>query len=70
MGFKKLSENDFINAARGETSNINNINETPKRTKSVLFHLTEEEAAELTQEAAKHKMGRSAYIRFKLFVKE
>ncbi|WP_267523185.1 hypothetical protein [Campylobacter sp. MG1] len=67
MGFKKLNENDFVNAARGETSNMD-IN--TKRTKSILIHLTEEEVLELTQEAAKHRMSRSAYIRFKLFVKE
>ncbi|MBZ7987965.1 hypothetical protein [Campylobacter canadensis] len=67
MGFKKLNENDFVNAARGETSSID-IN--TKRKKSILIHLTEEEVAELTQEAARFRMSRSAYIRFKLFVKE
>ncbi|ECO2707875.1 hypothetical protein FXL20_09095 [Campylobacter coli] len=74
MGFKKLSseapkkENDFVNSARGETSNTKTGN--AKRNKKLMINFTEEEYQILNQEA--HSMGLSlnSYVRFKIFRKD
>lgn len=68
MGFKKVnanhSEDNFINAARGETSKqVKNL----KRDKSFLVYFTQDELDRVKDEAAKLGMGVNQYIRFRIF---
>ncbi|WP_291950030.1 hypothetical protein [Campylobacter sp.] len=71
MGFKKLSsktpknEKDFVDLARGETSNNNNN----KRNKKLMVNFTEEEYKILNQEASSMGLGLNSYVRFKIFSK-
>ena len=71
MGFKKVSsqksEEDFLNSARGETSEIKTANQKSKRNKSFLLYFTEEELEKVRSEAARIGMGVNQYIRFKIF---
>lgn len=71
MGFKKLSsqksEEDFLNSARGETSELKSTNQRLKRNKSFLLYFTEEELEKVRNEAASIGMGVNQYIRFKVF---
>lgn len=67
MGFKKITknENEFIENARGETSNL-----TPKkqkRSKTFLMYFTDDEFQRVSIEAQNIGMGINQYIRFKLF---
>lgn len=71
MGFKKLSsqknEEDFLNSARGETSETKIVNKKTKRNKSFLLYFTEDELEKVRNEAARIGMGINQYIRFKVF---
>lgn len=69
MGFKKPSENDFINAARGENLDDDYI-EVKNRNKRILIYLTEDEFIKIKKESSKIGMSQNAYIRYKLFVKD
>ena len=79
MGFKQLSkkqgeqntkkpviksEDDFINAARGETSLPK---KTDKRNIQMQLYLNESEMTALKQSAANLGMKVTQYVRFKLF---
>ncbi|QKU36226.1 hypothetical protein [Campylobacter sp. RM16192] len=71
MGFKKISsqknEEDFLNSARGETSETKIVNKKTKRNKSFLLYFTEDELEKVRNEAARIGMGINQYIRFKVF---
>lgn len=67
MGFKKTTkkEDEFIENARGETSNL-----TPKkqkRSKTFLMYFTNDEFERVSIEAQNIGMGINQYIRFKIF---
>lgn len=72
MGFKKVSaattksEENFINQARGETSEIKKPKNL-KRDKSFLLYFTQDEFGRVKLEAEKIGMGINQYIRFKVF---
>lgn len=72
MGFKKVStaatksEENFINQARGETSEIKKPKNL-KRDKSFLLYFTQDEFERVKVEAEKIGMGINQYIRFKVF---
>ena len=72
MGFKKVSaatiksEENFINQARGETSEIKKPKNL-KRDKSFLLYFTQDEFERVKLEAEKIGMGINQYIRFKVF---
>ena len=72
MGFKKVitastkSEENFINQARGETSEIKKPKNL-KRDKSFLLYFTQDEFERVKPEAEKIGMGINQYIRFKIF---
>ena len=72
MGFKKLSttaaksEENFINQARGETSDLKKPKNL-KRDKSFLLYFTQDEFERVKVEAEKIGMGINQYIRFKIF---
>ena len=72
MGFKKVSaattksEENFINQARGETSEIKKPKNL-KRDKSFLLYFTQDEFERVKLEAEKIGMGINQYIRFKDF---
>ena len=72
MGFKKLSTNltvneeNFINQARGETSEVKKPKNL-KRDKSFLLYFTQDEFDRVKIEAEKIGMGVNQYIRFKIF---
>ncbi|WP_297937591.1 hypothetical protein [uncultured Campylobacter sp.] len=72
MGFKKVSaattksEENFINQARGETSEIKKPKNL-KRDKSFLLYFTQDEFERVKLEAEKIGMGINQYIRFKIF---
>lgn len=72
MGFKKISaattksEENFINQARGETSEIKKPKNL-KRDKSFLLYFTQDEFERVKLEAEKIGMGINQYIRFKVF---
>lgn len=70
MGFKKLSspkkENDFVDSARGETSDTKNA----KRSKKLVINFTEEEYKILNQEANLMGLGLNSYVRFRVFKKD
>ena len=72
MGFKKVSaattksEENFINQARGETSEIKKPKNL-KRDKSFLLYFTQDEFERVKIEAEKIGMGVNQYIRFKIF---
>lgn len=74
MGFKKLSseapknENDFVDSARGETSNAKTSN--AKRNKKLVVNFTEEEYQILNQESNSMGLGLNSYVRFKIFRKD
>ena len=71
MGFKKVSaattksEENFINQARGETSEIKKPKNL-KRDKSFLLYFTQDEFERVKLEAEKIGMGINQYIRFKI----
>ncbi len=76
MGFRQLSkksevakqnirnEDDFVNAARGETSLSKPMG---KRTVQMQLYFNESEAAALKESAANLGMKVTQYVRFKLF---
>jgi len=72
MGFKKVSTNstvneeNFINQARGETSEVKKPKNL-KRDKSFLLYFTQDEFDRVKIEAEKIGMGVNQYIRFKIF---
>ena len=72
MGFKKVSaattksEENFINQARGETSEIKKPKNL-KRDNSFLIYFTQDEFERVKLEAEKIGMGINQYIRFKVF---
>ena len=72
MGFKKVStaltksEENFINQARGETSEIKKPKNL-KRDKSFLLYFTQDEFERVKLEAEKIGMGINQYIRFLVF---
>ena len=72
MGFKKVnttsatSEENFINQARGETSESKKPKNL-KRDKSFLLYFTQDEFERVKIEAEKIGMGVNQYIRFKIF---
>ena len=72
MGFKKVSTNltvneeNFINHARGETSEVKKPKNL-KRDKSFLLYFTQDEFDRVKIEAEKIGMGVNQYIRFKIF---
>ena len=72
MGFKKVSaattksEENFINQARGETSEIKKPKNL-KRDKSFLLYFTQDEFERVKLEAEKIGMGINQYIRFRVF---
>ena len=72
MGFKKVStastksEENFINQARGETSEIKKPKNL-KRDKSFLLYFSQDEFERVKLEAEKIWMGIKQYIRFKIF---
>lgn len=72
MGFKKVSttsavnEENFINQARGETSEAKKPKNL-KRDKSFLLYFTQDEFDRVKIEAEKIGMGVNQYIRFKIF---
>ena len=72
MGFKKVSTNltvneeNFINQARGETSEVKKTKNL-KRDKSFLLYFTQDEFDRVKIEAEKIGMGVNQYIRFKIF---
>ena len=72
MGFKQVSaattksEENFINQARGETSEIKKPKNL-KRDKSFLLYFTQDEFERVKLEAEKIGMGINQYIRFKVF---
>ena len=72
MGFRKVSaattksEENFINQARGETSEIKKPKNL-KRDKSFLLYFTQDEFERVKLEAEKIGMGINQYIRFKIF---
>ena len=72
MGSKKVSEattkseENFINQARGETSEIKKPKNL-KRDKSFLLYFTQDEFERVKLEAEKIGMGINQYIRFKVF---
>ena len=72
MGFKKVSaattksEENFINQARGETSETKKPKNL-KRDKSSLLYFTQDEFERVKLEAEKIGMGINQYIRFKIF---
>lgn len=72
MGFKKVnttpatSEENFINRARGETSEVKKPKNL-KRDKSFLLYFTQDEFDRVKIEAEKIGMGVNQYIRFKIF---
>lgn len=80
MGFKQLSkknesvakpaiksEEDFINAARGETSNLAQPKKIEKRNIQMQLYLNESEMLALKETAANLGMKVTQYVRFKLF---
>lgn len=72
MGFKKVSaattksEENFVNQARGETSEIKK-SKNLKRDKSFLLYFTQDEFERVKLEAEKIGMGINQYIRFRVF---
>ncbi|WP_162165550.1 plasmid mobilization protein [Campylobacter fetus] len=69
MGFKKMTvkEDEFVNSARGETSNIQSDEIKTKRNKQFIVYFTDEELKNLKNTAKSIGMPTSTYIRFKLF---
>lgn len=61
------NEEDFINAARGETSNLAQPKKIEKRNIQMQLYLNESEMLALKETAANLGMKVTQYVRFKLF---